>query len=129
MGDTTALLYRLDEAARAFTPAERRVAVRLAADGAHVVALAQTSSPGRADALVDGVETAFETLGQGASTAAVAIALSRTVRHARHAILDVRGTGLSESAVRQGVARFRLTPQSAHLDTLRAIGGRFDLTW
>jgi hypothetical protein len=159
----------LDEGARRFSPAERRVAEVLAAEGRHVVALAdrrhrgthgggesdrqpagraegttagtagatvggtpggrvRERAPGsRPDALVDGEPTDFAVLEPGDTSVAVTMALSRAARHADHAVIDARGSGLSQSAAEVGVRRFLAVPHSHALRGWRIIGDDYDL--
>ncbi|RJL32546.1 hypothetical protein [Bailinhaonella thermotolerans] len=118
----------IDERPRAFSAGERRIAELLAAEGRTVVAVAaDPGAPSRADALVDGVPTAFESLVPGATAAVVRTALSRAARHAAHAVLDARRTGLSGAAARSAITRFRAAPHSERLVSARVVGDNFDL--
>ncbi|WP_214109497.1 hypothetical protein [Acrocarpospora catenulata] len=126
-------LSGVDERARAFSESERRVAEFLAAEGHQVVAVAdQVPTPcgrigHRPDALVDGVATDFVVLGQGGTSAAVAMALSRAARHADQAVVDARGSGLTAAAAQDGVRRFQAVAHSRRLAAWRLIGDAYDI--
>ncbi len=142
-------LAGVDERARRFSSAERRVVEFLAAEGRHIVAVAvpgfqetvpgfqETGSPketgrrpatSRPDALVDGEPTDFAVLGPGDTSLAVTMALSRAARHAECAVVDARGSGLSQAAAEAGVRRFCAVPHSRGLRGWRVIGDGYDMT-
>ncbi|MBO3745671.1 hypothetical protein J5X84_06270 [Streptosporangiaceae bacterium NEAU-GS5] len=117
----------MDERARTFSAAELRVACFLAAEGREIVAVG--SGPVRPDALVDGHPTDFVVLDPHGTSVAVTMALSRAARHAEHAVIDARGSGVSLAAADAGVRRFRQIPHGARLRDLRVIGDGYDVTY
>lgn len=128
-------LTGVDERARRFSGVERRVVEFLAAEGRHVVAVGVTCPPdtgrrpetSRPDALVDGEPTDFAVLGPGDTSLAVTMALSRAARHAERAVVDARGSGLSQAAAEAGVRRFSAVPHSRGLRGWRVIGDGYDM--
>ncbi|HEX8006910.1 MAG TPA: hypothetical protein VF482_10835, partial [Trebonia sp.] len=81
----------------------------------------------RPDALVDGVPTDFVVLAEGDTTATVAMALSRTARHADQAVIDARGSGLPAVAAADGIRRFQAVPHSRDLRGWRVVGDGYDI--
>ncbi|GAA0415458.1 hypothetical protein Acor_59030 [Acrocarpospora corrugata] len=126
-------LSRVDERARLFSDAERRVAEFLASCGHDVIAAgAEPTAPrgrlgNRPDALVDGVPTDFVVLTAGDTGAAVAMALSRAARHAEQAVIDARGSGLPATAAQEGIRRFQAVPHSRGLRGWRVVGDGYDI--
>ncbi|WP_283133847.1 hypothetical protein [Rhizohabitans arisaemae] len=120
----------IDESARRFSAAERRVAELLAAEGRTVVALGSATAAERAtraDALVDGESVDFEVFPEGATAVTVVMALRRAARHASSAVIDARGSGLTGVAARDGVSLFRAAPGGGRLGGWRIVGDGFDL--
>ncbi|GAA0983566.1 hypothetical protein GCM10009555_055580 [Acrocarpospora macrocephala] len=126
-------LSQVDERARRFSDAERRVAEFLVSAGHEVIAVG-AADPGargrlgnRPDALVDGVPTDFVVLATGDTGAAVAMALSRAARHAEQAVIDARGSGLAVVAAHEGIRRFQAVPHSRDLRGWRVVGDGYDI--
>jgi hypothetical protein len=121
----------VDERAKRFSPRERQVADFLAGPGAAVQAVHEGygREGRRPDASVDGVPTEFKSLDPGPSDRTVLGALNRAKGQARHAVVDGRGSGLTEADASRGVDRFLGTPWAHRLDTARIIGDGFDVQW
>lgn len=121
----------VDERARQFSPGERRIADFLARPGAAVQAVHEGygRQGRRPDAYVDGVPTEFKSLDPGASDRTVLAALNRAKGQAPHAVIDSRGSGLSEPDASHGLSRFLGTPWAHRIDTARIIGEGFDVQW
>lgn len=126
-------LSRVDERARRFSDAERRVAEFLAFSGHEVIAVGGADPEprgrlgNRPDALVGGVPTDFVVLAVGDTSAAVAMALSRAARHADQAVIDARGSGLPAVAAQDGIRRFQAVPHSRDLRGWRVVGDGYDI--
>ena len=88
----------IDERAKKFSPAERRIAEHLAGQGPAVVSVSEGYGIyGRmADARVNGVSVEFKSLDPGASDRTVKAALNSAKGQARHAVIDARDSGLTE---------------------------------
>jgi Contact-dependent growth inhibition CdiA C-terminal domain len=88
----------IDERAKKFSAAERRVAEHLAEPGPAVVSVEEGFGIyGRtADARVNGVPVEFKSLDPGASDRTVKAALNSAKGQARHAVIDARDSGLTE---------------------------------
>lgn len=102
----------VDERARRFLPAERRIAEWLADRGAAVAALPEDSSvrERKPDALVDGRVTEFKSLQPGATDSTVNNQLLRARGQAEHVVIDARGSGLDGAVAQRGLARFSGSP-------------------
>lgn len=125
----------VDQRDRRFPPDEERIARYLAAtDGCAVSAL--DDHDGRhgptPDATIDatrhtaGTLTEFKSLDVGASHATVRAALNDATRQARHAVVDARGSGLTEHDADRGADRYWGQPWR-QLDDFRIIGDTYDL--
>ncbi|MFI6862356.1 hypothetical protein ACIBKZ_21105 [Streptomyces sp. NPDC050421] len=121
----------IDETEKTFDPREREVAELLKSEGKHVRAQVESTEDGvrRADAFVDGVETEFKSLEPGASSSTVKNQLNKAKGQARHAIIDARGSGLSEEAAREGVGKFFRNNPPGRMDGIRVVGDNFNLTY
>ncbi|MFB7560716.1 CdiA C-terminal domain-containing protein [Streptomyces brevispora] len=121
----------IDETEKKFDPRERQVAELLKSEGRHVRAQVEATEDGvrRADAFVDGVETEFKSLDPGASSGTVKNQLNKAKGQARHAIIDARGSGLSEEAAREGVGKFFRNNPPGRMDGIRVVGDNFNLTY
>lgn len=116
----------VDERARQFLPAERRIAEHLAGtDGAAVVALPEDSSilGRKADALVDDRVTEFKSLAPGATDGTVNHKLLDARGQAPNVVIDARGSGLDEATAQRGIARFDGSPWSGDgFDSIMVMG-------
>jgi Contact-dependent growth inhibition CdiA C-terminal domain len=121
----------VDERAKSFSPAERRIAEHLAANGPAVVSVSEGFGVhGRTpDARVDDVAVEFKSLDPGASDRTVKAALNSAKGQARHAVIDVRGCGLTEDEAHRGIRRFGGTPHGDRLDAVLIVGDDFNIDW
>ena len=121
----------VDERAKKFSPAERRIAEYLAADGLAVVSISEGFGiRGRTpDAYADDVPVEFKSLDPGASDRTVKAALNSAKGQARHAVIDARESGLDEDQARSGIRRFSGTPYGNRLDAVLIIGNDYALDW
>ena len=121
----------VDERAKKFSPAERRIAEYLAADGLAVVSISEGFGiRGRTpDAYADDVPVEFKSLDPGASDRTVKAALNSAKGQARHAVIDARESGLDEDQARSGIRRFSGTPYGNRLDAVLIIGNDYTLDW
>lgn len=103
----------IDERAKTFPAAERRVAEHLATPGPAIVSVSEGFGIyGRtADARVNGISVEFKSLDPGASDRTVKAALNSAKGQARHAVIDARDSGLTEDQAHRGVRRFSGTPR------------------
>lgn len=99
---------KLDVSAKAFNDAEGRIAELLLSEGKNVKALKESNVDGvrTADSEVNGVPTEFKSLIPGAAANTVKNQLNSAKGQARHAIIDARASGLSESAAQEGLGKF-----------------------
>jgi hypothetical protein len=121
----------VDERAKKFSPAERRIAEYLARDGLAVVSVSEGFGiRGRTpDARADDVPVEFKSLDPGASDRTVKAALNSAKGQARHAVIDARGSGLDEDQAHTGIRRFSGTPYGNRLDAVLIIGDDYTLDW
>ncbi len=121
----------VDERAKKFSPAERRIADYLAADGLAVVSVSEGFGvQGRTpDARADDVPVEFKCLDPGATDRTVKAALNSAKGQARHAVIDARGSGLAEEQAQTGLRRFSGTPYGDRLDAILILGDEFTLDW
>jgi hypothetical protein len=121
----------IDERAKKFSPAERRIAEFLAHQGPAVVAVSEGfGASGRTpDARVNGLPVEFKSLDPGASDRTVKAALNSAKGQARHAVIDVRGSGLAEDDAQRGIRRFRGTPHGDRIDAILILGDNFIIDW
>lgn len=121
----------IDERAKKFSPAERRIAEYLASEGPAVVAISEGYGVhGRTpDAQVDAVSVEFKSLDPGASDRTVKAALNSAKGQARHAVIDARGSGLTEDEAQRGIRRFFGTPHGNRMDAVLIIGNNYSIDW
>jgi hypothetical protein len=121
----------IDERSKKFSPAERRIAEHLAVNGAAVVSVSEGFGVcGRTpDSRVDSVPVEFKSLDQGASDRTVKAALNSAKGQARHAVIDARGSGLTEDEADNGIRRFRGTPHGDRLDAVLIVGDDYIIDW
>lgn len=121
----------IDERAKTFSPAERRIAEYLAANGPAVVSVSEGfGARGRTpDARIDDVPVEFKSLDPGASDRTVKAALNSAKGQARHAVIDARGSGLAEGDAHRGVRRFGGTPHGNRLDAVLIVGDDYIIDW
>ena len=121
----------VDERAKKFSPAERRIAEYLAGDGLAVVSISEGFGiRGRTpDAYADDVPVEFKSLDPGASDRTVKAALNSAKGQARHAVIDARESGLDEDQAHSGIRRFSGTPYGNRLDAVLIIGNDYTLDW
>ena len=121
----------IDERAKKFSVAERRIAERLAEPGPAVVSVSEGFGIyGRtADARLNGVPVEFKSLDPGASDRTVKAALNSAKGQARHAVIDARDSGLSEDQAHRGIRRFSGTPHGNRLDAVLIIGNNYTIDW
>ncbi|TDD65606.1 hypothetical protein E1298_41205 [Actinomadura rubrisoli] len=99
-------------------------------EGSHVQALPESTTPGvrRPDATVDGIPTEFKSLSVGARANTVKNALNSAKGQARTAIIDGRGSGLTEELAQEGLNKF-LRHNPNRMDSIRILGDGYDITW
>jgi hypothetical protein len=121
----------VDERAKKFSAAERRIADYLAAGGLAVVSVSEGfGTRGRTpDARVDGVPVEFKSLDPGASDRTVKAALNSAKGQAGRAVIDARGSGLTEDQARTGIRRFSGTPHGDRLDAVLIVGDEYIVDW
>lgn len=121
----------VDERTKKFSPAERRIAEHLAASGSAVVSVSEGFGVcGRTpDSRVDNVPVEFKSLDPGASDRTVKAALNSAKGQARHAVIDARGSGLTEDEANHGIRRFQGTPHGDRLDAVLIVGDDYIIDW
>jgi hypothetical protein len=121
----------IDERAKKFSPAERRIAEYLASNGPAVVSVSEGFGVfGRTpDARVDEVPVEFKSMDPGASDRTVKAALNSAKGQARHAVIDARGSGLTEDEAERGIWRFFGTPHGNRMDTVLIVGDSYNIDW
>jgi hypothetical protein len=121
----------IDERAKRFSPAERRIAEYLASGGSAVVAVSEGFGvQGRTpDARVNAIPVEFKALDPGASDRTVKAALNSAKGQARHAVIDARGSGLTEDDAQHGMKRFFGTPHGNRIDAVLIIGDDYSIDW
>jgi hypothetical protein len=121
----------IDERAKEFSPAERRIAEYLAVKGPAVVSISEGFGVcGRtADARVDGTPVEFKSLDPGAGDQTVKAALNSAKGQARYAVIDARECGLTEDDAQRGIRRFSGTPYGDRLDAVLIIGDNYIIDW
>ncbi|NKZ05593.1 hypothetical protein HGB48_17840 [Actinomadura latina] len=80
------------------------------------------------DALVDDVPVEFKSLKPGAVPGSIKNALNTAKGQAPSAIIDARGSGLTEDGAREGLNRF-LRHNPGRMDSIRILGDGYDITW
>ncbi len=121
----------IDERAKKFSPAERKIAEYLASGGPAVVSVSEGYGVhGRTpDARVDAVPVEFKALDPGASDRTVKAALNSAKGQARHAVIDARGSGLTEDEAQHGMRRFFGTPHGNRMDAVLIVGDNYSIDW
>ena len=121
----------IDERAKKFSPAERRIAEYLASGGPAVVSVSEGyGACGRTpDARIDAVPVEFKSLDPGASDRTVKAALNSAKGQARHAVIDARGSGLAEDEAERGIRRFFGTPHGHRMDAVLIVGDNYCIDW
>ena len=121
----------IDERAKKFSPAERRIAEYLASDGPAVVSVSEGyGAHGRTpDARIDAVPVEFKSLDPGASDRTVKAALNSAKGQARYAVIDARGSGLTEDEAERGIRRFFGTPHGHRMDAVLIVGDNYSIDW
>jgi Contact-dependent growth inhibition CdiA C-terminal domain len=121
----------VDERAKRFSPAERRIAEHLAAPGPAVVSVSEGFGIyGRtADARMNGIPVEFKSLDPGASDRTVKAALNSAKGQARRAVIDARDSGLTKDQGHRGIRRFSGTPHGNRLDAVLVIGDNYTIDW
>jgi Contact-dependent growth inhibition CdiA C-terminal domain len=121
----------IDERAKKFSPAERRIAEYLADKGPAVVSVSEGfGACGRtADTRVDGTPVEFKSLDRGAGDQTVKAALNSAKGQARYAVIDARDCGLTEDDAHRGIRRFSGTPYGDRLDAVLIIGDNYTIDW
>jgi Contact-dependent growth inhibition CdiA C-terminal domain len=121
----------IDERAKQFSPAERRIAEYLAVKGPAVVSISEGFGVcGRtADARVDGTQVEFKTVDPGAGDQTVKAALNSAKGQARYAVIDARDSRLTEDDAQRGIRRFSGTPYGDRLDAVLIIGDDYIIDW
>jgi hypothetical protein len=121
----------IDERAKEFSLAERRIAEYLAVKGPAVVSVSEGFGLcGRtADARVDGIPVEFKSLDPGAGDQTVKAALNSAKGQARYAVIDARNCGLTEGDAQLGIRRFSGTPYGDRLDAVLIIGDNYIIDW
>lgn len=117
----------IDETAKQFSPEERRIADLLADEGQDVRAVPEGSAR-TPDAMVDGKPVEFKSLDDGASNATVKNALDSAKGQADNAIIDGRGSGLSQEEAQRGLARF-LGANPGRMTSIRIVGDGWEIVW
>jgi hypothetical protein len=121
----------IDERAKQFSPAERRIAEYLAAKGPAVASISEGFGVcGRtADARVDGTHVEFKSVDPGAGDQTVKAALNSAKGQARYAVIDARDSRLTEDDAQRGIRRFSGTPYGDRLDAVLIIGDNYIIDW
>ena len=121
----------VEESAKAFNPAEARIAGVLSSEGREVSAVAESSVDGvrTADATVDGVATEFKSLSAGAGPGSVKNALNSAKGQAADAVVDARGSGLNATGAQDGLVRFLRNNPPGRMASIRIIGDEYEIQW
>lgn len=122
---------KIDETEKPFNPKERQIAELLESEGKHVKAIKESEVDGvkTADSEVDGTPTEFKSLEPGARANTVKNQLNSAKKQARDAIIDTRGSGLSESEAREGLGKFLRANPPGRMDFIRIVGDGFNVVW
>jgi hypothetical protein len=121
----------IDESQKTFNAKERRIADLLKSEGKNVKALKESDVDGvkTPDAEVDGVRTEFKTLDDGAQSNSVKNILNKAKKQAADAVVDARGTGLSEEDAITGMHNFLRNNPPGRMHAIRIIGDGYDIEW
>jgi hypothetical protein len=127
---------RLDESARRLSHEEFAVADQLASEGHQVRSLATRPGRGRtADLLVCGAPVEVKSWlsrqerGHPPGVRSVVNKLLQAEGQAATVVLNGRGSGLSSTAARAGMAVYAGLPHRGNVATVRVLGDGFDLAW
>lgn len=121
---------KLDESRKQFNQKEHLIAKLLVAEGRHVEAVPESKvdSVRTPDALVDDVPVEFKSLKPSASPGSIKNALNTAKGQAPNAIIDARGTRLTEDGAREGLDRF-LRHNPGRMNSIRILGDGYEITW
>lgn len=121
---------KLVESRKKFNQEERLIADLLVSEGRHVEAVPESKVDGvrTPDALVDDVPVEFKSLSPGAGPGSVKNALNKAKGQASNAIIDTRGTALTEDGAREGLERF-LRHNPGRMDRIRILGDGYEINW
>ena len=127
----------LDESARRLSHEELAAAMALVGDGHRVVSLPEMGRPGRhPDLEVCGVPVEIKSFAPPGSRRrdptpqSVFNKLADAAGQASHVVLVGRGSGLTPSTVRRGLARYAAADRPVPpLASVRVLGDGFDLSW
>ncbi|WP_280334917.1 hypothetical protein [Nocardia wallacei] len=130
VGESNSPRGRVDESDKTFNDRERRIADLLAEEGKNVKAVPESTTPGQrtADATVDGTPTEFKSLDPGASNSTVKNQLNSAQGQSDHAILDARGSGLTQEEARRGLDRY-LGASPGRMSNVRIVGDGWEIRW
>jgi uncharacterized protein YukE len=120
----------IDQSAKTFNDRELKIAEDLKSEGKDVTAIPESKVPGvrTPDAEVDGVPTEFKSLDSGAGSNTVKNQLGSAQGQAPNAIIDARGSGLSESDAQLGLRRY-LGANPGKMTYIRIIGDGYSIEW
>jgi uncharacterized protein YukE len=120
----------IDQSGRTFSPGENKIASTLESEGKNVKALPESNveKVRTPDAEVDGVPTEFKSIQPGAQANTVNNRLADADGQAANAVIDARGSGLSESDARRGLARY-LGGHPGRMTYIRIIGDGYNIEW
>ncbi|MEU5996083.1 hypothetical protein ABZ806_44525 [Spirillospora sp. NPDC047418] len=120
---------KLDESRKKFNQKERLIADLLVSEGRRVEAVPESKvdrvrTP---DALVDDVPVEFKSLDPTAVPKSIKNALNTAKGQAPNAIIDARGTRLTEEDAREGLDKF-LRYNPGRMDSIRILGDGYEIT-
>ncbi len=118
----------IDESAKQFSPEERKIADLLADEGKEVKAVEETNARRTPDAEVDGHPTEFKSMGPDATNTNVRNALNSAKGQADNAIIDGRGSGLTQDEAQRGLNRF-LGANPGRMTSIRIVGDGWEIRW
>ncbi|MFI5781461.1 hypothetical protein [Nocardia sp. NPDC051570] len=119
----------IDESAKQFSPEERKIADLLAEEGKEVKAVKESNAQRTPDAEVDGHPTEFKTMSPGATNTNVRNALNSAKGQADTAIIDGRGSGLTQDEAQRGVNRFLGANPAGRMTSIRIVGDGWEIRW
>lgn len=120
----------IDQSEKTFNDRELKIAENLKSEGKNVKAIPESTTPGvrTPDSEVDGVPTEFKSLDSGAGSGTVKNQLNSAQGQAPSAIIDARGSGLSESDAQLGLRRY-LGANPGKMTYIRIIGDGYNIEW
>ena len=120
----------IDQSAKTFNDRELKIAEDLKSEGKNIKAIPESTEPGvrTPDAEVDGVPTEFKSLDSGAGPGTVKNQLGSAQGQAPTAVIDARGSGLSESDAQLGLRRY-LGANPGKMTYIRIIGDGYNIEW